>query len=310
MNIGMIGNFAVPWTTEADRKWSFEKLGHKVITFQENRTTANQIRGLFPVMDMLVYSHTHGWVIPNLIELFQEAKARGIPTVSVHLDRWAWLDRVTDIGTEATWFTEHIFMADGSPEAIELYERHNLNWHYLPPGVVERDCKMMDVATVEGLKLYKDYDIVFVGSKKYHSEYPFRPQLIEFLQKTYGDSFGHFGNDGKQVLRGGALNELYSRAKIVVGDSCFGGRPFYTSDRYYEVRGRGGFLLHPHVEGVETNGVAPYKTQDLKDLKKQIDYWLENDEKREDMRIIGHKWVKQNETYTHRSKEIIEKVGL
>lgn len=310
MVIGMIGNFAVPYSTEQDRKWSFEKLGHEVKTFQENKTTEVELLEAMNDLDLLIYSHTHGWNIDGLKQVFALYKANKVPTASVHLDRWAWLDREKDIGTEATWFTEHIFMADGSPEAVELYKQHNLNWHYLRPGVVERDCKIVNIPTVNGLRLYKNHEIVFAGSKNYHHEYPFRKQLVEFLHKTYGDRFGHYGNDGIKVARGLELNEIYSAAKVVVGDSCFGGRPNYVSDRYYEVRGRGGFLLHPKTEGVDDQGVAHYDRGDLQSLKQQIDYYLEQDEGREYLRKQGFDWVKGNETYTHRAQKILETVGL
>lgn len=301
--IGFIGNFVPSFSTENDRKWSFEKLGYTVIPYQESRTTTEQLfLDIYDrKFDILFYSHTHGWEIPNLKDVFALCKDREIPTVSVHLDRWAWLQRVEDIGKEATWFTEYLFMADFSPEAVELYKKHNLNAYYLKPGVVERECELAapDPAMFP-------HEIIFVGSKGYHPEYPERPALIEFLQETYGDRFGHYGNDGLGVLRGRALNNLYATAKIAVGDSCFGGRPYYVSDRYYETRGRGGFLLHPHVEGHDTVGVAHYNPRGaFKDLKEKIDYYLEHSFEREEMRIAGFNWVKDNETYTNRAREMM-----
>lgn len=307
LRIGMIGNF-VSHSTEADRKWSFEKLGHKVITFQENKTSQVELLEAMNELDLLVYSHTHGWEIHGLKEVFAVYKANGVPTASVHLDRWAWLDRATDIGTEATWFTEYIFMADGSPEAVELYEKHNLNWYYLRPGVVERDCKIMTAAKVNGKSFYKYPEIVFTGSRNYHPEYRFRPLLVDYLKNTYGDRFAHFGNDGRRVARGDDLNEVYGASKIVVGDSCFGGRPNYVSDRYYETRGRGGFLLHPLTEGVDTEGVGHYTKESLLSLQTAIDYWLEHDEEREAMRLKGFYHVLEHETYTNRAKEMLSVV--
>lgn len=303
--IGFIGNFVPPFSTENDRKWSFEKLGHTVIPYQEDRTTIDQLfkDGYDKKFDVIFYSHTHGWEIPGLINFFETCKEVGIPTVSVHLDRWAGLARESDVGKEATWFTQYLFMADFSPEAQELYKKHNLNALYLKPGVLEKECEM--VAPDPAMFPHK---IVFVGSKGYHPEYSFRPQLIEFLQKTYGDRFGHYGNDGLGVMRGMALNTLYSTAKIVVGDSCFGGRPNYVSDRYYETRGRGGFLLHPHQEGHDRAGVGHYNPGDLEDLKKKIDYYLVNSYEREQMREVGFKWVKKYETYTNRAQEMMRKI--
>ncbi len=305
LTIGFIGNFLPAHSTENDRKWSFEKLGHKVIPFQENKTTAEQLLDSIGSLDVLFYSHTHdpSYVIDRLKPVFQIYKEKSVPTVSVHLDRWAWLDRVKDVGKEATWFTEYIFMADGSPEAVELYEKLGLNWHFLKPGVVERDCYIADPDPIK-----YPHEIVFTGSKGYHPEYPFRPKLIEFLQETYGDRFGHYGGDGigNCAVRGHDLNVLYSTAKIVVGDSCFGGRPKYVSDRYYEVRGRGGVLLHPRVEGIDIHGVVDYQVGNLIDLNGRIDLWLKSDNAREHERLIGHNWVKNKETYTHRGQEMLD----
>lgn len=307
ITLGFIGNFIPPFSTENDRKWSFEQLGHRVIPFQENQTTAQQLIDAAPGLHMLVYSHTHdpSYVIPNLKEVFHYYKLHGIPTISVHLDRWVGLQRVVDVGKEATWFTEYIFMADGSPEAAELYDNLGLNWFYLPGGVIARDCY---IAEPDNRQF--PHEIVFTGSRGYHPEYPFRPQLIDFLKQTYGNRFGHYGNDGLRVVRMKDLNTLYSTAKIVVGDSCFGGRPNYVSERYQEVRGRGGFLIHPHVDGLETHGVVHYNHPDLQDLKAKIDYYLLHNEEREALRQDGHNWVKGHETYTDRAVTILKTVGL
>lgn len=305
----MIGNFIPPYSTESDREWSFKKLNHNVVRFQENHTTAQQLLDAMPTLDLLLYSHTHdpSYVIDGLIDVFKQYKAAGVPTVSAHLDRWLWLKRVADVGMEATWFTEHIFMADCSPEAVELYDSLGLNWHYLRPAVVERDCYM-----AQPDRDRFPHEIVFTGSRGYHPEYPFRPKLIDWLHDTYGDRFGHYGNDGIRVLRQHDLNVALASAKVVVGDSCFGGRPNYVSDRYYETRGRGGVLIHPYVPGVDVTGVADYggDTDDAKlaDLKQAIDYYLAHEDEREKLRRAGFEWVRDHETYTQRAAEMLSVV--
>lgn len=303
LRIGFIGNFGVSYTTENDRAWSFEKLGHEVIKFQENQTSVKDLYDKLDSLDVVFYSHTHSWEIVNLFRFFQACKDNGIPTVSVHLDRWAWLDRQKDMGNEATWKCEYIFMADGSPEAVELYEKLGLNWYWLKPGVVERDCYL---AAPDRIKY--PHEVIFVGSKGYHPEYPERPQLIQFLKDTYGDRFGHYGGDGYGTVRGHDLNVLYASAKLVIGDSCFGGRPRYWSDRVTETIGRGGFLLHPRCEGLTISGLAVYTPGDLNALKKDIDEWLSIDkfQLRERLRMEAHNWVKQYETYTNRATEMLD----
>jgi hypothetical protein len=304
LRIAFIGNFRVNYTTENERKWSFEKLGHEVLPLQEDQTEPWMLMDIInqKSVDMIIYSHTHGWEIPGLISLFSKAHEAGIPTVSVHLDKWQGLSRAADMGKEATWFTDYLFMADFSPEAQELYKKMGLNnVYYLKPGVVERDCY---IAAPDHVKF--PHEIVFVGSKGYHSEYPFRKEMIDFLQQTYGDRFGHYGNDGIRVVREHELNVLYASAKIAVGDSCFAGQDNYVSDRYYETRGRGGVLIHPFVNGVDHEGVFDYDPQSLSDLKKCIDMLLVEDQAREDARLRGHQHVKKHETYTNRAEEMLE----
>lgn len=309
MKIAFIGNFIPPFSTENERKWSFEQLGHDVIALQENEVNADQLITLMSNQkpDLLFYSHTHdpAYIISGLKDVFVKYKDVGIPTISVHLDRWAWLVREEDVGAEATWFTEYIFMADASPEAVELYEKHELRWFWLKPGVVARDCYM-----AKANKNKFPHEIIFTGSRGYHPEYPFRAELVDWLKEEYGDRFGHYGNDGLKVVREDDLNVLYASSKIVIGDSCFGGRPFYVSDRYYEVRGRGGFLLHPYVQGIDKEGVGYYESGNLDSLKRSIDYYLTHPEEREQMRIKGHNWVTENETYTNRAIEILSKVAI
>lgn len=302
--IGFIGNFIPPFSTENERKWSFEKLGHTVIEFQENRTTAKELLDTMPVLDMLIYSHTHdpNYVIKDLKNVFEIYKANGVPTVSAHLDRWVGLERVKDVGQEATWFTEYIFMADGSAEAKELYDSLDLNWYYLPPAVVERDCYMAPPSRAK-----YPHDIIFTGSKGYHPEYPYRRELVDFLHKTYGKRFGHYGNDGLGVVRQGALNSLYASAKVVIGDSCFGGKKDYVSDRLTEVVGRGGFIITPDIETLGLP-VATYKHPDLQDLKNKIDYWLEHEEERKELQQMCHEIVKKEHTYTNRAEQILNTV--
>lgn len=303
MNVAFIGNFKPQFSTENDRLWSLKMLGINVTTFQENETTAEQLLAISP--DALFYSHTHdpAYNIKDLDMVFEEYKKRGIPTVSVHLDRWVGLAREKDVGTEATWKTQYQFMADGSPEAEALYDKYHLNWFYSPAGVIARDCYM---AAPDPIRF--PHEIIFIGSKGYHPEYPFRPKLIEWLHATYGDRFGHYGPDGLGTVRGHDLNVLLATAKIVVGDSCFGGRPNYVSDRYYETRGRGGFLIHPYCAGVDNVGVAHYERENLKSLELQINYFLNDSKEREKLRREGFEWVKNNETYTERMKTILEEI--
>lgn len=306
LKIGFIGNFKPQFSTENDRKWSFEQLGHEVIPFQENETRADDLRLLMPELDLLLYSHTHdpSYRIVGLYDVFEEYKKAGKPTASVHLDLWRDLARWSDVGNEATWFAEYIFTPDNTGDWPAM-----VNHKYLMPGVIARDCNMAR----PNVSLYP-HEIVFIGSRGYHPEYPERRMLIDFLKKTYGNRFAHYGNDGLQVVRGEALNVLLASAKIVVGDSCFANSPKpikgYWSDRIPEITGRGGFLIHPKIAECPHKGVGWYEPNNTDDLKNKIEFFLENREEREVQRIVGHDWTKKNATYTKRAQEILDAIFI
>ena len=259
-----------------------------------------------PELDALFYSHTHSpeWEIDGLKEIFAEYKKAGVPTISVHLDIWRGLQRESDVGREATWSCEYVFTADGSPETQKLYESYGVNHHYLPAGIKESSCYI-----AEPDRKRFPQEIIFVGSRNYHPEWPHRPQLIDWLAEVYGDRFGHYGGDGLGVIREHDLNVLYSSAKIAVGDSCFAGeRERYMSDRQAETQGRHGFLIHPEIPGVDIPGMATWKVGDFLELREKIDYFLEQSEPREYLRDMGYDYVKKHQTYTNHAETILQTV--
>ena len=138
-----------------------------------------------------------------------------------------------------------MFTPDGDPASEAWFAEQGINHVYVPPAVVSDEC------TVGNYRPELDHDVIFVGSKHYHPEWPHRGELLAWLEATYGDRFKRYGGD-VQVMRGQDLNDLYASAKVVVGDSlCLPGHTRYWSDRYYETVGRGGFLIAPCVPGIE-----------------------------------------------------------
>ncbi len=299
LQVGFIGNFTPPYSTENDRKWSLQRLGHNVVTFQENQTTSNDLRIWMRKLDLLLYSHTHdpAYYIEDLRHIFREYKAAGIPTASVHLDLWRGLDRWKDVGEEATWFTEYVFTPDDTNEWPQ-----GINHYYMRPGVIERDCYL---AAPDPVRF--PHEIVFVGSRGYHPEYPFREELISFLEKTYGDRFAQYGGGGLGTIRGHDLNTLYATAKVVVGDSCFGNKiKGYYSDRVPETTGRGGLLMHPRNPYIKNPGVIQY--YGLGDLKNEIDAVIQENpsEMIDQINEASFKYTLENDTYTQIMQEILE----
>jgi spore maturation protein CgeB len=185
--------------------------------------------------------------------------------------------------------------------------------HFLPAGVFGPECYVHP--DYNGTF---DYDVIFVGSRGYHPEYPYRPKLIDALREFYGNRFLHVGGDGDTgVVRGDDLNRIYARSKIAIGDTLninFN-YPYYSSDRLFESTGRGGFTIYPNILGLDAffedkKEIVFYEHGSLKDLKTKIDYYLEHDEEREAIRFAGHQRAKNEHTYKHRWATILKELDI
>ena len=310
--IVFLGNFRVDYTSESHHAATLESLGHKVTRLQETEAKSEQILKTAIDCDLFVWIHTHGWKTPGKYDMGQVLRTLAdykIPTMTYHLDLWFGLQRQKDLGTQPVYkHIGHFFTVDRKM-ADWFNQKTNVNGHYLPAGVFDKECIFKN--------LEKTNDIVFVGSKIYHSEWQYRPKLIDWLGTTYAGKFEHYGSGGRPGVRGLKLNKLYWSTKIVVGDTlCIDFKyPDYWSDRVYETLGRGGFLIHPYIKGMEREfenkkHLVFYEYGNFKQLKELIDYYLEHDEEREAIRKAGHELVKNNYTYKNRWETILKKLGI
>lgn len=309
MRIAFLGNHSVPFSSETHHCNSLETLGHEVVRLQEGQTTGEQILSEAQRSDLLVVVHTHGWATPGM-PLDQVLQHLEIPSVSYHLDLWLGLERQRDLEQDPFYrsigwfFTADKLMADWFNEHTAVKGR------FLPAGVYDRECFIADQPSEHA------NDVVFVGSKRYHPEWVWRPQLIDWLRETYGPRFTHVGGDGDTgTLRGDELNRMYANSKVAVGDTlCLGfNYPHYASDRLFEAPGRGAFQIFPHITGLDewfTDGedIVFYPYGDFEQLKFLIDYYLESSEEREQIRKAGHELVKNKHTYVCRWQTILDTV--
>lgn len=286
-------------------------MGHRVQCLQETATTAGQIAKAAQECDLFIWIHTHGWHTPDIEVAFANAIARGrIPIITYHLDLWHGLGRERDMHTDPYWKVLTDFFTVDARMADWLNANTKIKGHYLPAGVFDQECYMAPPD--------KDrFDVCFVGSRRYHPEWPYRPKLIDWLENTYKGRFRLYGQDGLGVRRGEALNQIYANSRVVVGDTlCLGYTyPDYWSDRIYETTGRGGFLIHPRIEGINTQfvdgeEVVFYDYDNFPQLKSLIDYYLANPEEREAIRKAGHERTKNEHTYRHRWETILKELGL
>ena len=311
-NIVFLGNFRVDYTSESHHAKSLEDLGHSVIRMQESEARSEDILAACINSDLFIWIHTHGWETQGKItmeKVLETLKTLSIPSMTYHLDLWFGLQREKDLESFPVYkMIDHFFTVD--KKMAEWFNKNTkVKGHYLPAGVFGPECIVQDVT--------KKHDVIFVGSRKYHDEWAYRPKLIDWLDRSYGNRFEQYGSGGVKSVRGMHLNKLYWSTKVVVGDTlCLNfNYPDYWSDRVYETLGRGGFLIHPYVKGMEKEfedrkHLVFYEYGNFEQLKELIDYYIEHDEEREQIRIAGHELVKNNYTYKHRWEYILKELKI
>lgn len=315
VRIAYIGSFGRQYNTEVHIARDARALGHEVNCVEE----ADIIYGLkygtrtsfVPDPDLVLYTKSIG-LPPQASDWWRELEEAGARTAGVHLDLYRGLARQSEILDDPFWQTGDVFTADGDPNTQAELELLGVKHHWLPAAVVSDECAVAENPEQGGA------DVVFVGSTRgYHPEYGFRLELIHALQRTYGPRFQCFGPQEGQLVEGLALNRLYQRhGRIVVGDSLIlPGHKNYWSNRYYETVGRGGFLIGPHVSGIDCHfrdleHLRYYQAGDLPHLFDLIDYYLDHPDEARAIAANGQAHVRERHTYRNRVEAMLTTLGL
>ena len=316
-HIVFLGNFEVSYSSENHHAKSLESLGHTVCKLQERTIKDSFVLQQAMNSDLFIWVHTHNWATPGrlgMAHVLEELKKANIPTMTYHLDLWFGLERQKDLEEDDFYKTIGHFFATDKLMTDWFNENTNVKGHFLPAGVYDKECYIHEDYNKDEF----EYDVIFVGSKRYHHEHKYRAELVDFLRRIYGKRFLHVGGDGDTgTVRGNDLNRIYAKSKVAVGDSLninFN-YPYYTSDRLFESTGRGGFTIYPRIKGLEEyfidgEEIVFYEHGNLEDLKSKIDKYLDDNSTRELIRLNGHERTKQEHTYIHRWATIIKELGL
>jgi hypothetical protein len=312
--ICLIANFSVPWSTGSDLRRTLEGMGVEVWAFQEENLAGwsallTAVKAKAGV-DAVIWNVTPSLSARIPRELHREvqfrARTAGIPTIGFHLDRWWGLQRQADVYTHAFFQSEWVFTADGHPQP---WKEAGVNHEWLPPAVAP-----FHIGRGHPLPQYQA-SITFVGSwRRYgHHEWSHRERLVRFLRTTYGPAVTLWPEQPNRPLRGGDLASLYASVDIVVGDSCLvpddDGRPYtrFWSDRIPETLGRGGFLIHPWVEGLDDRYVVTWALEDWNGLKDRIDHYNSHPDEARARADAGMAYVAAWHTYDDRMFHVLAK---
>lgn len=306
MQVLYVGNFRPAHSTENHIAYTLEDLGHEVFRVQEDELSQDSLLRDLEACEAELFLWTRTWNGHVTKAILDRVKQTGIKTVSYHLDLYVPIARVKDMPGDPFWQTDYVFTPDGSPQAAVYFGQHNIRHYYLKPGVYKAEC----VRGTERRDLLAD--VAFIGNTQdYHPEWPYRRQLADWLKAEFGAWVRFYGKPYRTV-RNQELNDVLASTKIIIGDTLCPGftYPNYWSDRVYETTGRGGFIIHPRITGleeefVENKEIAFYNYGDWDHLRELINWYLEHEDYREDVRTAGMQRTIAEHTYNNRMIEML-----
>lgn len=276
-------------STEKLIKESFEELGHEVICFDERSVNAPSILKSAKELDADLFFFHKGTRWGFQLEQLRELLLR----LTCKKAFW-YFDPIHNIPEREAFmhtvipFVDKGFLTNGTWIKQQTYK--NLVW-------LLQGCKKEPLG-----KKREEYecDIAFTGSV-----YGGRDLFINALQKRYGDKFKVFSN-----VFGRDFNDLCASAKIMVSPK-FPANDWFWSNRIYKTTSAGGFMLHPHCEGLVdhyTTGEHYDDWQDQEELFMKIDYYLAHDKERKAIQKAGYLKSIKDHTYTIRIKKLLKEL--
>lgn len=275
-------------------------------------------------IDFILWTRT-GWdyadreaVLASQRRMMRVARQLGIPVVGYHLDIWWGLKRQTQVFTEPFFEVDLLITADGGNDP--QWAEAGVNHLWMPPAISLGEAEV-GIAVDDFLS-----PIAFVGSHNgdYHQEHRHRHELVDWLRRNFRRDCAFWPRPGQHAIRGRDLQNLYASVDVVVGDSCFAGTGLadYWSDRIPETLGRGGFLLHPNVTGLDrqftllehdepvtydVGQIAIWDAFDWEGLGELIQWSLAiSPDERRAIALRGREHVREHHTYERRMEQVVD----
>ncbi len=163
---------------------------------------------------------------------------------------------------------DYVFTTDGGND--HRFKELGINHKLLRQGIRDEECMLLED---------RPDGVIFVGSD--NPVYPYRQKMLGEMIRDFNLKW--YGRGDTDEIRGMDLNKLFAKTKIVIGDAVYS--PYYWSNRVVETLGRGGFLIHPDVEGIkeEYPYLVTYERNNIQDLKDKVMYYLEHEQERKEL---------------------------
>lgn len=309
--VAYIGNFGVDFSTESHVALSLEALGVEVVRWQEQEHWARPGDRVADDIDFVLWTHTHGYGAEETHDIqmqwLDRLRVQGIPSVGYHLDRWWGLEREHQV-YEPFFLQDIVCTADGGHDTE--WQNIDVNHVWMPPAVVHTEVGRGQ------FRSQFEKEVGFLGSWMNYGHldaWPWRREMVVAANTRWRSKFRAWPRGGHPI-RGQLINDLYASVRVMIGDSCLAGDAHhYWSDRVPETLGRGGFLVHPWVEGIEEQFPIElpiyYTAGDKPSFLAAVERALSiPDNERDEMISQAIEWVRAEHTYLVRMKRLLQLV--
>jgi spore maturation protein CgeB len=200
----------------------------------------------------------------------------------------------------------------------ELRKTGIRNFHYLP--LAADPCVHKKIGVTEEEKKYYGSDVSFVGAGYYNRRHLFKG-LIDYDLKIWGTDWDMSSALAGCVQRTGGKVDTEETVLIFnasginlnLHSSTYhrGVNPFgdFVNPRTFEIAACGGFQLadrRSELKSLFRGGEEIVVFEDLEDLRKKIDHYLENPEERNRIAEKARQRVLREHTYENRMKDMLE----
>ena len=194
---------------------------------------------------------------------------------------------------------------------VEQFRSKGINAHWGQEGCCPYSHMPIESFSADGHKI-QNLDITFIGQigqKQFHAD---RIALLEQIVKKYNKVriYGHIYDIsqslipyhmGRPTFNDIEHNKIVNRTKINIGNSGWTDIDGYMSARNYRICAASGFLLANHSKSINEfysqDEIGTY--ENISDCLSRIEYYLENDEVRNQMRLKAYDRTINNYTFTN-----------
>lgn len=295
------------WRNKISSPFSFRKI--PLINQLEIKKMSEELWSHIEAFCPDVFFTINGELIP--LYILSKIRGKGIVTANWFIDEIlspCWRSIAEKISEGYDYF----FTID-QEEALKYVELKSTYVEFLPLACDAQVHKSLELTEEE--KENYNSEIVFVGTLV-----PSRERILESIARVGLRIWGPRPPESKKLQRyycgravyGEEMVKVYNAAKVVLDiHGLHGSKILSVPMRPFEVTGCGAFLLTDLVDSIQKMykiGEEVVCYHDEEELKRLIDYYLENPQLRISITKQGQKRAHQEHTYLHRMQRFISTI--